>query len=276
MNSKTLFLTLFSLLAGTLAFNPALALSDPGDNRSRDRQKQESRNEHRESRHINKPHRAERNTEQRMDRNTKQRMDRNTKQHMERSRPQRIERQERREHRPDLVQPRTYDQRRVLTPATRRHIETRRSLHIKRPAQIVKPRYYRHVPRSRYYMGTRIYRPYGYLYPGFGYYYSDHDALRWLAFTALTLNIIDQLDEHQQRMHEQALIRATTAEVGDTLYWDDRNASGSVTVLYIGTDYRGREYREFRQTVSAHNRTEMSYGSAYLKTNGVWKVSSMN
>jgi len=288
MKNKTLLLTLFSLLAATLAFTPALALSEPGDNRSRDRQKQESRSEHRETRQINKAQRVERNAQQRIERRTPQHIERNTQQRMERrtpqrvernthqSTPQRLERQERREHRPAVVQPRSYEQRRALTPAARRHIETRRSLHIKRPARIVKPRYYRHVPRSRYYMGMRIYRPYGYLYPGFGHYYSDHDAFRWLAFTALTLSIIDHLDEHQQRMHEQALIRATTAQVGDTLYWDDRHASGSVTILYIGTDHRGREYREFRQTVTARGRTETSYGSAYLKANGSWKVSRMN
>lgn len=169
----------------------------------------------------------------------------------------------------------TYDRGRRAV-SSRRHIETHRSFHIERPHRIIRPHNYRPVVRNRYYLGIHVYRPYGYLYPGFGFYYSDNDAFRWLAFTALTLTIIHELDEHQQRMHEQALIRATTGEEGDTLYWDDRNASGSVTVLYIGTDSRGREYREFRQTISTHGRTETSYGSATLKSNGSWQVSKLS
>jgi len=77
-------------------------------------------------------------------------------------------------------------------------------------------------------------------------------------------------------MHEQALIRATTADVGGSLYWNDGDASGSITVLHIGRDFRAREYREFRQTISTHGRTETSYATAYLKSNGVWAVSRSN
>ena len=266
MNTKKLFLTLFALFAGASSLIPAAAVAERDNGRDQFRQ-HESRTEQRDSRQTDTPQRVERQAPQRAERQAPQRA--------ERQAPQRVERQERREQRPAVVQQRTYEQRNS-NMQERRHMESRRTFHIEPPRQIVRPGYYRHVPRNRYFMGIRIYRPYGYLYPGFGFYYSDNDAFRWLAFTALTLTIVDHLDEHQQRMHEQALIRATSAEVGDTLYWDDGHASGSVTVLYIGTDSRGREYREFRQTVSARGRTETSYGSAYLKRNGTWEVLESN
>jgi len=266
MNTKAISLTLISLLAGAASSTPALAADRDNDNYRHERQQPNSVNS-KLHQFLKTPQRAERQAPQRAERQAPQRAERQS--------PQRVERENRRDHRPVAEQRRDHERFGKAVPEHRRHIETRRSFHIERPRYLSKPRYYRyrHVPRSRYYLGIHIYRPHGYLYPGFGFYYNDHDAFRWLAFTVLTLAIIDQLNEHQQRMHEQALIRATSAEVGDTLYWTDGDATGSVTVLYIGTDDRGREYREFRQTVSAHGRTETSYGSAYLKSNGIWEVS---
>jgi len=261
MNDKTISLAILSLIVGAFAFAPSSAFAerdndyraDKEQSRSFDRDnnyradKQQSRNVERDKRSAIKSHKAEKQNLSRVERNSPQRAERKS--------PQRVERN------------------RVVE---RHELETRRTVHIVRPQHVEQPRYYRPVPRSRYYLGVRIYRPHGYLYSGFGFYYSDQDAFRWLTFTALTLTIIDHLDEHQQRMHEQALIRATSAEVGDTLYWNERYASGSVTVLYIGSDSRGREYREFRQTVSSNGRTETSYGSAYLKSNGRWEASRLN
>ncbi len=262
MNRTVIALSLISLLAGLFALAPASVFAERDGGFKRDRQ-QESRSQQHETRQQN---------QQRADKQRPQRVDRQNQHRVERQSPQRAERQDRREQRPAVAQHR-FDEQRNRAVQQRRHVETRRTFHIERPRHISKPHYYRHVPRSRYFMGIRIYRPYGYLYPGFGFYYTDHDAFRWLAFTALTLTIIDHLDEQQQRMHEHAWIRATSADIGDTLYWDDRHASGSVTVIYIGTDSRGREYREFRQSVSARGRTETSYGSAYLKSNGNWEAS---
>jgi len=259
MKINTLFLALLTLLAGVAT--PALAERGDGDHGRRQMQA-----EHRGNHQAGTPQRAEQRSQRRFERQRSL--------HIEQRNAQRVERHERRAQKPARVQRRIYEQPHRAVP--RRHVETRRSLHIERPHRMSIQRSYHRVPRSRYYRGIRIYRPYGHLYPGFGYYYSDHDAFRWLAFTALTLTIIDRLDEQQQRMHEQALVRATSATVGDTLYWDDGDAFGSVTVLHIGTDYRGREYREFRQTVSVRGRTETSYARAYLKDNGVWTVSRLN
>jgi len=256
MNTKIVCLALFSLMATTSTLLPASAIADSDDRNYRDGKQQ---SEHSANRQANTPQRAERERAQRVERNNPQRV--------ERERPQRAERQERGEQKPAVVQQQRYTQPRRSTATT-----PRRTFHIERPRHISRPNYFRHVPPSRYYRGIHIYRPYGYLYPGFGFYYSDHDAFRWIAFTALTLTISNQLDEPQQRMHEQAMIRATSADVGDTLYWDDGHTSGSVTVLHIGIDSRGREQREFRQSVSTHGRTETSYASAYLKANGTWEV----
>jgi len=258
MNRKITLLTLFTLLAGTSVISPDTAFAERDDNVSNDRREQ----------------RVEKQRPQRAERNTPQHVERERPQYRERKNSQRTERFERREQKPAVSQHRA-DQKRYSTVAPR-HVESRRTYRVERPRHIVRHRYYHPVPRNRYFRGIRIYRPYGYLYPGFGYYYSDHDAFRFLAFTAVTLAIIQHLDEPQQRMHEHALVLATTAEIGDTHYWGSEHSSGSVTLLYIGSDARGREYREFRQEVTTGGRTETSYARAYLNSNGRWDVTKIS
>jgi len=290
MKNKTLSFAMISLIAGVAAFGSSPAFAERTSDNIHRSENQQTRGDYRGQGHEAKTPRVERKSQSRAERQRSIRSESGVQHSDSRNsaRDERVERktpknafesrkiqreQKSQEHR--TVRTRTYDRDHRVS-ASSRHVETRRSFHVEVPQRIVRPHNYRSVPRSRYYLGIRVYRPYGYLYPGFGFYYSDNDAFRWLAFTALTLTIVNQLDEHQQRMHEQALIRATTGEEGDTLYWDDRGASGSVTVLYIGTDSRGREYREFRQTVSAHGRTETSYGSATLRANGTWQVAKLD
>jgi len=258
MNSKITLLALLTLITGTTT--PALA--ERGDGNRADRQQQA---EQREQRPANARQGIERHTPPRTDRQSTPRIEQRAPKRVEQQRQQRVE--QRNPHRTGVQ---IEQHKRVILPPAR-HIETHRSIHIERPRST--PRAYHRVARSRYYQGIRIYRTYGHRYPGFGYYYSDHDAFRWLAFTALTLSIIDQLDEQQQRMHEQAWIRATSATVGDTYYWHDGFASGSVTVLQIGINHNGREYRELRQTITAHGRSETSYAKVWQKRNGTWAIS---
>jgi len=299
MKNKALSLTIISLFATSAELASTTAYAERSYDNSHRSEKQQTRSDAHDNGKAMKAQRSEQPQRQRAEqksfnsaeKNNAQRTDRPSPQLVERANPQRVEKKSPRYNKsrtPQNVQRdyrREQGNRNARNPVydrdhradvPRRHVEARRSFHVEAPQRIVRPHYYRTVPRSRYYLGIRVYRPYGYLYPGFGFYYSDNDAFHWLAFTALTLTIVNQLDEHQQRMHEQALIRATTGEEGDTLYWDDRGASGSVTVLYIGTDSRGREYREFRQTVSAHGRTETSYGSATLRADGTWKVAKLD
>jgi len=128
------------------------------------------------------------------------------------------------------------------------------------------------APYSRYFRGIRVDRPYGYRYPGYGFYYADTDAYRWLAFTAITLAMFDYISEEQQRLHEEAQIRATMAAVGESIIWQDGNASGSVMTTRVGASTSGRQCREFQQTVTIGGRSEQAYGTACLQPDGAWEI----
>ena len=128
------------------------------------------------------------------------------------------------------------------------------------------------VPRDRFVWGTRVIRPYGHRYHGYGFFFSDDDAFKWLAFTAITLKILDNLNEEQQRLHEAAQVRATTANVGETIIWEEGNASGAVTTTRIGTSSTGRPCREFQQSVTIGGKTEQAYGTACMNPDGSWEV----
>lgn len=128
--------------------------------------------------------------------------------------------------------------------------------------------------RVRHYRDVIILRPYGHWYPGYGHYHSDSDAFKWLALTAITLKILDNLNEAQERAHEQAQIAATTAPVGETIIWREGNASGSVTATREGTSTAGRYCREFQQKVTIGGHTEQAYGTACMQPDGSWEVVS--
>jgi len=176
--------------------------------------------------------------------------------------PQRVEQQETRRERPAAVQYRHVEQR----------VAVRRPIRIQQPHSGYRPAWHA-VPRQRYYRGIRVYRHHGHRYPGFGFYYSDADAFRWIAFTALSMAIIDHLDEQQQRLHEQAFVRATSANSGDTIYWQDEHSSGSITVTRIWYDRNGRQCRDLEQSVTTGRRTETGLSTVCLRNNGVWVVS---
>ncbi len=128
------------------------------------------------------------------------------------------------------------------------------------------------VPRSRHYRDTRIMRPYGHPISGYGFLYSDEEAYKWLAFTSITLKILDNINEEQQRLHEQAQIRATTANVGESIIWEDGTSSGSVKTTRIGKSTSGHQCREFQQTVTIGRKTEQAYGTACLQADGTWEL----
>ena len=128
--------------------------------------------------------------------------------------------------------------------------------------------------RIRHYRDVIVVRPYGHWYPGYGGYRLDNDAFKWLSFTAITLKILDNLNEQQQREHEAAQIKATQAEVGETIIWNKSGASGSVTVLRDGTSTAGRYCREFQQEVTIGRKREVAYGTACRNPDGSWEVVS--
>jgi hypothetical protein len=126
--------------------------------------------------------------------------------------------------------------------------------------------------RSYTHHNVVVYRPHGHYYHGYGSYHNDDDAWKWLAFTAITLKILDNMNEEQQRKHEAAQVEATTAPVGQPITWSDGNATGSVTTTRQGTDAAGNQCREFQQEVTIGGQTEQAYGTACLQPDGSWKI----
>lgn len=115
-------------------------------------------------------------------------------------------------------------------------------------------------------------RRYGRRHSGFGFYYSDNDAFRFLGLTALGLVIFNELSEAQQRAHENALARATTSNVGDRINWNQNGRAGNVVVTREGQTTDGRPCREFRQEVIISGNREEAYGTACMQPDGAWKV----
>jgi hypothetical protein len=128
--------------------------------------------------------------------------------------------------------------------------------------------------RRRVYRHITVVRPYGRWYTGYGRYHRDAEAFKWLAFTAITLRVLEILNEAQERAHEDAQIRATTAPVGEVIHWNQGNATGSVVATREGTSSSGRYCREFQQEVRIDGRFESAYGTACLQPDGTWEVVS--
>jgi len=128
--------------------------------------------------------------------------------------------------------------------------------------------------RTRRYRNVIIARPHGHWYHGYGRFGADDDAYKWLSFTAITLKILDNLNEEQQREHETAQIKATDIGVGETIVWNKKGASGSVTVLRDGTSTTGRYCREFQQEVTIGGKREQAYGTACRNPDGSWEMVS--
>lgn len=128
------------------------------------------------------------------------------------------------------------------------------------------------APRIRRYRDVVVIRPHGHLYPGYGRYRTDDDAYRWLAFSAITLKVLDSLDQAQERAHEAAQVRATAAPLGETVIWQQGGAAGSVTAVREGTSTLGRYCREFQQAVTVGGRTEQAYGTACQQPDGAWEI----
>jgi hypothetical protein len=130
--------------------------------------------------------------------------------------------------------------------------------------------------RKRWYRDVLVVRPYGHWYSGYAYHDHDDDAYKWLAFTAIALKLLDNLNEQQQREHEAAQVVATTAPVGESIIWRDGGASGAVTATREGTSTSGRYCREFLQEVSIGGRSEQAYGTACRQPDGSWEMISVD
>ncbi len=134
----------------------------------------------------------------------------------------------------------------------------------------------RHVPAQRWYRyrNVHVVRHYGPMYRGYGHYFLDSDAYPWLAFTAITLKVLDNVNESQQRAHESAQVRAASAPIGESITWNDGQASGSVTPVRDGTSTSGRYCREFQHQVTVGGKKGQAYGTACRQPDGSWEVIS--
>ena len=128
------------------------------------------------------------------------------------------------------------------------------------------------VPERRRYRDVWVVRNHGHRYHGFGHYHDDHDAYRWLAFTAISVSLINALTEVQQRSYEDAQIRAAAAPIGQTIVWNNGNAAGTVTAVRDGTSSQNRYCREFQQTVTIGGNSEQAYGTACMQPDGAWEI----
>lgn len=126
----------------------------------------------------------------------------------------------------------------------------------------------------RHHRNVTIVRSHGRSYYGYGHYKNDDDAYAWLAFTSISLKVLDNLNEQQQRKHEAAQIEATMSNVGEKIVWNEADASGSVTSVREGTSTSGRYCREFQQEVTIGGNTESAYGTACRQADGSWEVVS--
>ena len=128
------------------------------------------------------------------------------------------------------------------------------------------------APRHRSFRNVVIIRPHGHAYIGYGRYHNDNDAWKWLAFTAITLKVLDNINEEAQRKHESAQVIATTAQVGEKITWHDNDSSGYVMTTKEGANASGLTCREFQQEISVGGNTEQAYGTACLQADGAWKI----
>jgi len=93
-----------------------------------------------------------------------------------------------------------------------------------------------------------------------------------LAFTVITLKILDNINEEAQREHEAAQVKATTAPVGEKIVWKTTDSSGYVVTTREGTGSSGLQCREFQQSIIVGGKEEQAYGTACLQPDGSWKI----
>ena len=192
-----------------------------------------------------------------------------------RSRPQHYTQPERRDYyrrpsRPDYSYRYENRDRRYRPPA--RHYNTRpRAEYYYRKGK----RYKRVIviPSRRYHDQYIYIRPFRHSYPHYRPLYYDNHLWGWLAFTLITLQILDHLNDDQRHAHEQALYRATRSPLGEPVIWSDNaDVIGSVTPVWEGQSNSGQYCREYRHEISVGDRTEIAYGTACLRPDGSWEI----
>jgi len=117
-----------------------------------------------------------------------------------------------------------------------------------------------------------------YPYPAAPYYDAyergDHrdEMWGWIAFTAVALKLLDNLNQEQQRAHERAMARAESAPIGESVRWSQGAAHGSVTPTRASRPGEGRPCREFRHEVVVDGRKQIAYETACQAPDGSWQI----
>ncbi|MDJ0921769.1 MAG: hypothetical protein QNI84_11620 [Henriciella sp.] len=127
------------------------------------------------------------------------------------------------------------------------------------------------APPFRVFREISVQRAYGPQFYGYGFHHTDEAAYPWLAFTAITLGVLNLLNENQVRYHEEAQIVASSAPIGETIVWENGAAQGYVTPTRQGVDRYGNTCREFHHYVYIEGSEEEVYGTACRDSNGVWR-----
>lgn len=129
------------------------------------------------------------------------------------------------------------------------------------------------MPRPhRRFGGVIILRPFPYAYPRYRAYYADDDFLGWLAFTGISLMVLDRLDEGQRLEHDHALRHAITLPLGGSRTWHRDDAYGTLSPTWEGYSQDGRFCREFRHEITLGDETEVLFGSACRRGDGYWEI----
>lgn len=129
------------------------------------------------------------------------------------------------------------------------------------------------LPRPHtHYRDIIILRPFPYSYPSYRRFYHNDDFWGWLAFTTITLAILDRLNDEQRMDHELALHLAITLPLGESSSWSRGYAHGTITPIWEGLSNTDEFCREFRHEITIGDETEVIYGTACEREDGAWEI----
>ena len=82
------------------------------------------------------------------------------------------------------------------------------------------------------------------------------------------------MDEVDRMRANEAVNRAQSAPIGETVTWNNPQSgkSGTVTPLRDGTSTSGQYCREFQQTITVAGETQEGYGTACRQPDGTWRI----
>ena len=82
------------------------------------------------------------------------------------------------------------------------------------------------------------------------------------------------MDEVDRAKANQAVVQAHTAQIGESIAWNnpDTGNYGTVVPVRDGTSTSGLYCREFQQTVTIGGNTESAYGTACRQPDGSWQI----